>query len=397
MIMRNMVRAFIVCALLCAPLHAQTMISVLLPRYIEGLNGTNANRIPFVYRAKVTGLAPREDYRYYNQIITSADTDSADGAGNCIFVSMTGDFVRTSGPGFKTTGTYGVFTADDAGEYEGWFINEPTGNAARFVPGKYVFMRIIMKNSAALTTPAIRRTSIDSVRVVRLTAGAGDAAGTGLRCTSTGRPKDFVFVYDNSAAAGRPISGTFIEEDGTANTTANSYAGFYSASVNDVRGAFGMVLPNALAGGIRVVEQRSLQTGIVVASASDADGVWPSGANTVNPSGGTTEIVLSSSDVQLTTHVEVTETGRGEYALEPNYPNPFNPATTVSYAVPTESVVTLEVVNMLGERIATLVNGRHAAGRHSVRFDAARLPSGIYFCRLSAGTFMCVQKMTVIR
>jgi hypothetical protein len=335
-------------------------------------------------------------YRYYNQIITSADGDSTDGAGNCIFASASGDFVRTSSPGFTKAGTYGVFTADGTGSYEGWFINEPTGNA-RFVPGRHVFMRVIMKDSTQSTAGTLRRTTTDSVRVIKLAAAVSDTTGTGLRCTSNGKAKDFVFVYDNTVNTGRPLSGTFIEGDGTANTTANSYASFYSTSVNEVSGAFGLVLPNALPNGVRLVEERSLSTGKVVGSGTDADGVWPSGTNTVNPAGGTTELVLASSDVHLLTAVRNTETAPQTSMLGQNYPNPFNPATTIAFTLPKDDDVTLDVMNILGEHMATLTHGRVSAGTHTVNFDASRLTSGIYFYRLSAGSFTRTQKMILAK
>jgi hypothetical protein len=85
------------------------------------------------------------------------------------------------------------------------------------------------------------------------------------------------------------------------------------------------------------------------------------------------------------------------YALEQNYPNPFNPSTTIAYQLPAPTVVSLKVYTVLGEEVATLVNGREPAGRHTVRFDAARLASGVYFCRLVAGTFAATGKMVVAK
>ena len=67
-----------------------------------------------------------------------------------------------------------------------------------------------------------------------------------------------------------------------------------------------------------------------------------------------------------------------------NYPNPFNPATTIAYALPFDAEVTLEVYNMLGERIALLVSEAQRTGLHSVQFDASRLASGTYVYRLNA-------------
>lgn len=73
------------------------------------------------------------------------------------------------------------------------------------------------------------------------------------------------------------------------------------------------------------------------------------------------------------------------FRLEPNYPNPFNPATTIVYTLDAPAAVRLRVVDVLGREVARLVDGEAPAGRHAVRFDAAGLPSGFYFCELEAG------------
>ncbi len=73
------------------------------------------------------------------------------------------------------------------------------------------------------------------------------------------------------------------------------------------------------------------------------------------------------------------------FALLGNYPNPFNPSTDIRYSVPRRSFVTLTVYSMLGQYVTQLVHGEIETGIHQVRFDAAQLSSGLYFCRLSAG------------
>ncbi len=85
------------------------------------------------------------------------------------------------------------------------------------------------------------------------------------------------------------------------------------------------------------------------------------------------------------------------FALFQNYPNPFNPSTAISYKLTASSLVTLKVYDILGRDVATLVNGRQTAGEHSVTFDAARLPSGVYFYRLRAGTSTVVRKMLLMK
>lgn len=85
------------------------------------------------------------------------------------------------------------------------------------------------------------------------------------------------------------------------------------------------------------------------------------------------------------------------YALNQNYPNPFNPATKIEYAIPSESHVTLVIFNLLGQKVASVVNERQTAGSHVVSFDASKLPSGIYFYRIQAGTFTSTKKMTLMK
>lgn len=85
------------------------------------------------------------------------------------------------------------------------------------------------------------------------------------------------------------------------------------------------------------------------------------------------------------------------FKLEQNYPNPFNPTTNIAFNIPSASQVTLEVYNMLGQRVATLLNRQMTAGSHMVPFNASYLGSGIYIYRLTAGNFVDTKRMTLIK
>jgi ligand-binding sensor domain-containing protein len=85
------------------------------------------------------------------------------------------------------------------------------------------------------------------------------------------------------------------------------------------------------------------------------------------------------------------------YALKQNYPNPFNPTTTISYQLPTNTIVTLKVYDVLGREIKTLVSERQKAGNHLVIFDANSLPSGVYFYRLQAGSYAETKKLVLLK
>ncbi len=86
------------------------------------------------------------------------------------------------------------------------------------------------------------------------------------------------------------------------------------------------------------------------------------------------------------------------YALYQNYPNPFNPSTTIAFDLKKDGKVTLEVYNALGERVATLLNGKKMkAGSHHTTWKAANLPTGLYFCKISVNHFHAIQKMLLVK
>ena len=83
--------------------------------------------------------------------------------------------------------------------------------------------------------------------------------------------------------------------------------------------------------------------------------------------------------------------------LRPNYPNPFNPATTISYALPQATQATLKVLNLAGQEVATLVDRYQERGIYHVTFNARKLPSGVYFAVLQAGDVRQVQRMLLTK
>jgi hypothetical protein len=85
------------------------------------------------------------------------------------------------------------------------------------------------------------------------------------------------------------------------------------------------------------------------------------------------------------------------FALEQNYPNPFNPVTTISFSLPSKSFVSLKVFDLIGREVATLVNEELSSGTHSRQWNAAALPSGIYFYQLQAGNFTETRKLVLLR
>ena len=86
-----------------------------------------------------------------------------------------------------------------------------------------------------------------------------------------------------------------------------------------------------------------------------------------------------------------------EFIIYQNYPNPFNPTTTFSFSLPSRSFVTLKVFDVLGKEVATIISEEMVAGNYSRQWNAANLPSGVYFYRLQAGSFTQTKKLILLK
>lgn len=101
--------------------------------------------------------------------------------------------------------------------------------------------------------------------------------------------------------------------------------------------------------------------------------------------------IISSVEKEI---IDIVPTG---YTLSQNYPNPFNPGTTFRYSIPTQSKVVIKVYDILGNEITTLMDEEKSVGTYEITWNAASLPSGVYFYQLKAGSFVSTKKMILIR
>jgi photosystem II stability/assembly factor-like uncharacterized protein len=108
-------------------------------------------------------------------------------------------------------------------------------------------------------------------------------------------------------------------------------------------------------------------------------------------------LVLRTNDGVNWINQNTGETFPVNYSLSQNYPNPFNPSTTIKYNLPKPELVKIEVYNIAGQIIQTLLNKNMSAGSHEIEFNAQNLSSGIYYYRIEAGEFQDVKKMILLK
>ncbi len=119
------------------------------------------------------------------------------------------------------------------------------------------------------------------------------------------------------------------------------------------------------------------------------------GSATVNQAG----VAISNLKASIFTPVSIEDGNQSvkSFNLEQNYPNPFNPSTVVRFTLDAGRQTSLKVYDLLGREVAVLVNGALPAGSHSVTFDAAGLPSGVYMYKLEAGGQSMTRRMTLVK
>lgn len=281
-------------------------MSVLMPLYIQGNNGSNNNRVPMAAPAYFLNLEPNTTYRYTNQFVVSDDGPETAGAGNVIYANIEG-FYRSTSPSLATEGGYGEFTTDEYGRaLLVWLMNEPTANA-RFTPGNHVYLRVRINDGHDGTTVDKVFTSDYFATVLNFGNEYGEYQGTAFYVKSNEAPMSFAMMFGTSND-GRPIYSTSIETIGVDFGGINQYADFYKEEVAGKDGWFGGILPNDNETGINFILTADLydQNGNQYFT---EDGQWHPNANTSNPSAGLDEpIFIDLTDDGVDDNVEANVT-----------------------------------------------------------------------------------------
>ena len=126
-------------------------------------------------------------------------------------------------------------------------------------------------------------------------------------------------------------------------------------------------------------------------------GFMVQGFTKVGPSASPYQLFLLKLEMEPTSIIIKKPTKISTVSLSYNYPNPFNPSTKIKYDLPKQENVKIEIFNLLGQKIETLVNKQMPSGSYEVEFTAKHLPSGVYLYRIEAGEFHEIKKMLLIK
>ncbi len=306
-------------------LAQRDFIGVIVPQYAYGSTGSG-NRLPIVYRATINGLDAFTTYRYISNVeltgtvntLTGTSTVTAIGAGIQLYIptSTASPYEYSTTANTNTAGQFGTFTtgAGTAGatSYTGFFSIVTSNNATRFVPGATVVPTIQIATTAGVVVKRLAmNTTTNAIRILGYGTTTSANESTGITGTSAATPRNVVFLYDNTAGTGRPLSSAVVEAinavvPGTA-TPITSPPGIASlpSFYNTAAGAWTTVYPNAVTNGVRRIEQRSIADGSIAGYNTDADGNWnifnagTTTGNTTTPGGATTIRTISPLDAPL--------------------------------------------------------------------------------------------------
>jgi hypothetical protein len=270
----------------------------LVPQVMGSLTAT---RLPVIFRATVSGLAPNTTYRYFTNLAIATDIGTTNsGAGNPLFIS-TSNIRYTTGASLSSFGNYDSLLTNASGSYTGWFAVVNTGNT-RFTGGNHVYPTIVLDSAGSKRGIINSRLCMlnDSIRVLTYATTGGSFNGSFIRGTSLGTPKNLVLLYSDTAGTSRPISIGILESLGL---TIASIVPDYATNVSSINGAWGTIVPNLLSTGVRRIEQRSASTGNYVNHSTSTNGSWGS-TNTVNPlNGSATALIISSANAPLPVNI----------------------------------------------------------------------------------------------
>ena len=283
-------------------------------------------------------------------------------------------------------------TVDNYGEPRSYFADtDSLGNftIGNLLPGSYFVFAVPLGSYA----PAFYSTDTITTRwqkATKIVIAGNTVNGIDI----------YVHEIPTSVTGFAGISGIVTLESGTASTMAGAIVYAYKGNVvagfdiTDVKGNYSIdgLAPGAYS---LFVDRLGYNAG-----PNPVPTDMPAGAGTVSydASGNPVNANVSLSISSVVTAVENAPALQPtQFSLGQNYPNPFNPSTMIRYTLPVSGKVAVRVYNILGQAVATLVDGNQNAGTYEVSFNASALSSGVYFYRIESGSFEAVKKMMLLK
>lgn len=249
---------------------------------------------------------------------------------------------------------------------------------------------------------------IDSTYVLRLTQGSfinqpsGIVTGIGSINSQNGNLNNNGNFLPGDNIGTFSVAGNYPEES---TSVLKIDIGGYSSGECDRLNVSGNATLNGMLN-VRLVNGFTPAVGdsFLVLTYGSRTGVFSSVVDSSIASGAVWDTIYTSSSLYIKlidepTKVENNESDKlpTEYALNQNYPNPFNPSTKISWQSPIGGHTTLKIYDLLGNKIATLVDEFKPVGKYEIDFDASHLTSGVYFYQLNAGSFVETKKLTLLK
>jgi len=277
---------------------------------------------------------------------------TAPASGNAIVTISGGSLTSINGDGFYVTGESGNATNATLTVKDGAVVTAGTNNILHVLSSSSAALTVdndsVAGNIVADNTSSVTMTLSTGSNLVGTINASNSAKSIALTIDAASSWIVTANSYVNSFSDASGISGTSIN-----NITGNGFNIYYDATLS----------ANSMLGG----KTYSLVNGGVLA---------PKGSTAVD----------QQKSEQLT-----------GYILNQNYPNPFNPTTIITFSLPEQSHIKLEVFNLLGEPVTTLVDERCSAGSHFITFNASGFSSGVYYYRMLADKFVSVRKLVIAK
>ena len=258
--------------------------------------GKSTYKLPTVYVATVSGLAPSTTYRYFGQAAAASDFGTTNTVAGTLILNdytiSTPSFYTASTGSLSAAGSYGKFTTDATGKFTGTFGFFSSSNT-RFDSAKLIYPSLTIGLDTGVSAIKYRFALNQSITMLTFSSTGPNTASL-IKGTSAALPNNVVALWKsedgNSTVAARPLSMTLVENNGATSAM--------NALYDETNGSWNTLIPNDLANGVRLIQQFNVD-GSVVGCNADADGVW-GGTNTVNPSTGIiTPLQINSADAPL--------------------------------------------------------------------------------------------------